>query len=289
MCLWDQHLHSNHSFDCQTPPEDNVRAAIDRGLSGLTFTEHFDPHPEEWRECIYDHEAYTRTIHRLRNEFGDRIAIGQGVEVGYYRERLDFTLDFLSEGDFDLVILSLHAIDHRLLHHRQSWDGLSVADASRRYFEHLLEAVDFCRSTNAHNGTVFNVLGHLDLVKRYSHRFFGQESIEEHIDLIDRILRLCLEARMVPEINTSTLRQGLKEPMPGLILLKQWSRIGGTCVSLGSDAHRAADVGAGFEEAIRIARLSGLTELSVFEKRCLRTVKIGNLNGPTSGASMTIE
>lgn len=277
MRFCDQHLHSKHSFDCQTPPEDNVRAAIDKGLAGLTFTEHFDPHPEEWRECIYDHKAYSESIRRLRDEFGDRITIGQGVEVGYYRERLDFTLDFLGEGDFDLVILSLHAIDHRLLHQRESWEGMTVADASRRYFDHLLEAVDFCRRTHARYGTVFNVLGHLDLVKRYSHRFFGRESIEEHVDVIDEVLRQCVEADLTPEINTSTLRQGLTEPMPGEALLKRWSAAGGTCVSLGSDAHRAADIGEGFDEAVRLAERAGLTGVAVFEKRRKSVVKMGDL------------
>ncbi|MCG3130651.1 MAG: Histidinol-phosphatase [Phycisphaerae bacterium] len=261
---YDQHLHSRHSFDCQTPPEDNVRAAIDRGLAGLIFTEHFDPHPEEWRECVYDHRAYTGTIRRLREEFGERIFIGQGVEVGYYRERLDFTLDFLAAGDFDCVILSLHAIDHRLLHLRESWENLSVPEGSRRYFEHLLEAVEFARDVNRRGSPVFNILGHLDLVKRYTRRFFADESVDANADLIDRILRACLDAGMIPEINTSTWRQGLDEPMPGPAVLRRYAELGGRAISLGSDAHRAEDIGAGFADAILLARASGLSQVACF-------------------------
>jgi len=260
----DQHLHSRHSFDCKTPPEDNVHAAIARGLGGLTFTEHFDPHPEEWRECIYDHRAYSESIRRLREEFGDRLFIGLGVEVGYYRERREFTLDFIGTGRFDMVILSLHALDARLLHHKESWRGLSVAEGSRRYFEHLREAVEFVRETHARYGTVFHVLGHLDLVKRYSHRFFGEQAVEAHAEMIEQILQTCLEAQLVPEINTSSWRQGLSEPMPGASTLTTYARLGGASISLGSDAHRAEDIGAGFAEGAKLAADAGISHVAIF-------------------------
>lgn len=272
--LYDQHLHSRHSFDCTTPPEDNVQAALKAGLAGLTFTEHFDPHPDEWKECIYDHARCSESIRRLRDEHGDRIFIGQGIEVGYYRERLDFTLDFLAERRFDCVILSLHAIDHRLLHLRESWEGLSIAEASRRYFEHLLEAVEFAGNAHRRFGAVFNVLGHLDLVKRYSRRFFNEECVSEHLPLVDRILDACIQAGLTPEINTSTWRQGLSEPMPGAAILRRYVERGGQAVSLGSDAHRAEDIGANFSDALELSRSCGVRQIALFRDRVRHVVVI---------------
>ena len=38
MALYDQHLHTWHSADCEADPADNVRRAIELGLAGLTFT-----------------------------------------------------------------------------------------------------------------------------------------------------------------------------------------------------------------------------------------------------------
>ena len=39
----DYHLHSSFSGDSRTNPEDAVRAGIEKGLSLLCFTDHFDP------------------------------------------------------------------------------------------------------------------------------------------------------------------------------------------------------------------------------------------------------
>ena len=35
-------------MDSDADPDDNCERAIGLGLSGVTFTEHYDPHPTEW-------------------------------------------------------------------------------------------------------------------------------------------------------------------------------------------------------------------------------------------------
>ena len=64
MKFYDQHVHSRHSYDSQTDPAEDVEAAVARGLSGLTFAEHFDTHPDDWEECCYDDAAYSTAIER---------------------------------------------------------------------------------------------------------------------------------------------------------------------------------------------------------------------------------
>lgn len=45
--LWDCHMHSSFSADSETPMEDMIQAAVDKGLTGICFTEHLDPdYPE---------------------------------------------------------------------------------------------------------------------------------------------------------------------------------------------------------------------------------------------------
>ena len=81
MKLFDQHLHSKHSFDSHAEPADNVRRAVELGLAGLTFTEHYDTHPDEINDCLYNDDAYSETIDALRRVFGKRIQIGKGIEI----------------------------------------------------------------------------------------------------------------------------------------------------------------------------------------------------------------
>ena len=267
MQIFDQHVHSHHSVDCQADPAACVETAIARGLAGLTFTEHFDTNPNEWDSCIYDDEAYTTTVRELRNRFGDRIFIGKGIEVCFQPERMEFVLDFLEAREFDVVLLSVHYFGDQTVHERHHWDGLSPADGTRRYLEKVLEAGRFCEQLRPARGRVFDVLGHLDLVKRYTQRFFGTYDISSFSGLVDEILQACLAADLTPEINTSTLRQDLDEPMPGDETLARYAELGGRAMSVASDAHLAEAVGADLDRAVAMLRGAGLHHTVVFKNR----------------------
>jgi histidinol-phosphatase (PHP family) len=267
MALYDQHLHSRHSFDSHADPEANVRAAMARGLAGLTFTEHFDTHPSEWEACVYDDESYSATIEALRSRFGGELFIGKGIEVCYQPSRMDFIVDHLDRHRFDVVLLSVHYFGDRPVHVRDAWDGMSVVEGTRKYFAYMLEAVRFCERLHRERGPVFDVLAHLDFVKRYTKRFFGEVVVGECMDLIEEILTGCLAAGLVPEINTSTLRQGHEEPMPPSDVIRLYARLGGTAMSLGSDAHRSEDIGSGFDRAVALLAEAGIGRTVVFKDR----------------------
>lgn len=265
--LVDQHLHSRHSMDSRTEPEANVESALSRGLRGLTFTEHFDTHPNDWPGCIYDDAAYSDTIAGLRLRYGERIFIGKGIEVCYQPARMDFLIDFLSRHRFDVVLLSVHYFGSEAVHRREHWDGVTAEEGTRRYLETVREAVRGCVELRHSHGRMFDVLGHLDLVKRYTRRFFDTYDVTMCADLIDDILRACVEAALVPEINTSSLRQGLSETMPGSTTVRRYAELGGTAMSVGSDAHRAEDVGAGLDKAAAMLRDAGIPRVAWFRER----------------------
>lgn len=273
--LVDQHLHSRHSMDSRTEPEANVESALSRGLMGLTFTEHFDTHPNDWSGCVYDDEAYTDTIAELRGRYGERIFIGKGIEVCYQPSRMDFVLDFLARHRFDVVLLSVHYFGNKPVHRREHWEGWTPAEGTRRYLESVCEAARCCAELRRHGGRVFDVLGHLDLVKRYTRRFFDAYDVSACASLIDEILRACVDAELVPEINTSSLRQGLSETMPGPATVRRYAELGGTGMSLGSDAHRAEDIGAGFDEAVAMLRDAGLSNVAWFRARERIDISVG--------------
>lgn len=267
MPLYDQHLHSRHSFDSKADPRENVENALARGLAGLTFTEHFDLHPEDWKSCVYQHDDYTQTIESLRREYGSRVFIGQGIEVCYQPAQMPVILDFLARHEFDLVILSVHYFGDRPVHQHKHWEGVDTATGTRRYLETVLDATRFCETLHADGTRVFDVLGHLDLVKRYTQRFRNANDVAGCRKLIDDILRSCRRADLIPEINTSTLRQGLDETMPGADTLTRYADFGGTGVTLGSDAHVSQDIGAGFDEAVAIVRAAGMPQTVLHRQR----------------------
>lgn len=267
MALYDQHLHSWHSGDSTSDPADNVRRAIELGLAGLTFTEHYDTHPTEWPLCKYNYEQIAETVARLREQFGAEVFIGHGIEICYQRENMGPILDYLAAHDFDLVLLSVHWFSGRALHVREHWNGLDAAAGTRLYLEAVLEAARLAGELRKGDRRVFDVLGHLDLVKRYTVRYFQQFDIRSHADLVDEILRACLASDLVPEVNLSTLRQQLPEPSPTDWVVQRYAELGGQAMSLGSDAHRTGDIGAGIVEGAGMLKRCGIGKLAVFKGR----------------------
>ncbi len=267
MKLFDQHLHSRHSFDSHAEPEDNVRRALELGLAGLSFTEHYDTHPDETPDCVFDENAYADTIAQLRDQHASKLFIGKGVEIDYQADNMDAIIAFIERNQFDIVLLSVHWSEGQPIHKQEIWRDRDPSDVTRRYLLSVLEAARHCERLHRDRPRVFDVLGHLDFCKRYSDRFAGSMHIEEHMDVIEDILTTCLAADIVPEVNTSTLRNDMPDPMPGPATIKRYAELGGTMMCVGSDAHIANDIGAGFNRALNMLRAADIEQLAVFQSR----------------------
>ena len=165
---------------------------------------------------------------RLRAKYAGRLRIGLGIEVCYQPAQIREVLDYLDSVKFDFVLLSVHWWDGTAVHMREHWSGLDWRRATKGYLEQVLSAMQFCLEAKERGERPFDVLGHLDLVKRYTQRFFGAHDIQAHGDLIDEIWRTALAAEVYPEINTSSWRTDLREPMPGRVGDRAVRGVGGT-------------------------------------------------------------
>jgi len=262
--LYDQHVHSWNSVDSKADPRAIVDRALAVGLAGLTFTEHYDRRAEEWPICVYDYERIAETVAGLREAVGSRLFVGLGIEVCYQPDQMDEILEHLDGHAFDAVMLSVHWFNDRALHEHAHWTGLDTVTATQRYLQTVLEAVRFVRDLAAGGRRPFHLLGHLDLVKRYTQRYFSRYEVRQYRDLVEEILRTCVEADLIPELNTSTLLQSLPEPMPAAWAVEMYARLGGRAMSLGSDAHQVDHVGAGLAQGAELLKAAGVPCQAVF-------------------------
>ncbi len=278
MGLYDQHVHSLHSHDSTAEPAECALKARAQGLSGLTFTEHYDyeAYPEEPAHCAYDDDKFTRAIADLRSRFGDSVQIGKGVEVDYQPTNLPRIVDFLQAHSFDLVLLGVHYCRGEAVFDPRVWERSDPVTVTRRYLETVLEAIGACVKLRRGSTPVFDVLAHLDFVKRYSLQFAGADHVEGQEQLLDEILHGCLSAGMTLELNTSTLRKGHAEGMPGTGILRRWAQLGGDAVALGSDSHRVDEVGSDLGRAAQMLLRAGIQQQAIFEKRVCRAVPIAD-------------
>ena len=90
--------------------------------------------------------------------------------------------------------------------------------------------------------------------------------------MMKEIFQTLLEKDLVMEVNTSSLRKGHEQTMPGKELLELYKTCGGEYVTIGSDAHVVEDVGADYEVAKRLLKEVALQEVMYRQRK--RIVKI---------------
>ena len=267
MKLHDQHLHSRHSVDSKADPVANCEQAGAAGLSGLTFTEHYDPHPTEWSTCQWDYDAIAATVDDLRRRFSPPLTVGLGIEVDYQPRQMEQILAYLDGHAFDVVLLSVHWADGRPLHLRRRWQNRSAATMLDAYLTELHDAAELCRQLAVGGRRPFDVISHFDYVKRYLWSYWNTRLEAIPPARLDPILQALIAADVIPEINTAGLRRTGAATYPVPAILERYRQLGGRYVSIGSDAHRSEHVGAGFDYAAATLQRIGFTGEAVFHGR----------------------
>ena len=260
----DCHFHSEHSCDSSVPLAALCQRALELDLYYLCPTEHVDFDPQDMGYGYFDFEAYSRTVAACREQFNGQLTLLKGVEVDYQRRFDAQARIFLAQHTFDFVIGSVHYAD-----------GLYTEDA-------LLEAYDrdtayrcyFNAVREAAASGLFDVIGHLDLLKRYAPPHWGTFDAHRYGDEIDAALRSAVETGTGLEINTSGLRQSPAETFPGLKTLRRYRELGGEILTLGTDAHRLSDLGKNINDGLSLARVAGFKAVTVFVARQPRWIDI---------------
>ncbi len=261
--MMDLHVHSTCSADGASDILAYVRWAGALGLGVVGFCEHVDFDP---RDRAYDHldvERYDDEIEAARGD-GHGLRLCQGVEITYQAGLEEKIRAWLSGSRWDYVVASVHLVDYV-----DGWaivsepgavegyfEGHSQEQAYVPYFEELLRAVQ---------SGLGNVLGHLDLIKRYGVAHYGALEPAQFEDEIQAVLRAAVEAGVGLEINTSGWRQAPAEPYPGLEILRWYRELGGEVLTVGSDAHHVDHLGAAVPEALELARAAGFRAVTAFE------------------------
>lgn len=272
MRLVDLHVHSTCSADGISSITDHARRAIVMGLTELAFCEHVDFDRRDPDYGFFDVVRYDRELAAARAQVSG-IRLHQGVEVTY-QSGLDHEIrTWLARHPWDYVVVSVHMIDYA-----DGWAMISEPRTARAYFashtqqqaytsyfQELLRAV--------HSG-LGDIVGHVDLVKRYGVAYYGPFQPAAVEDEIRAVLQAAIDRGMGLEINTSGSRQSPGEPYPNPTILRWYRQMGGEILAVGSDAHAAGDLGLGVADAMDLARALGFRAIAAFEARQLRWIDL---------------
>lgn len=256
--LQDYHMHSTFSIDSRMSMTEACEQALRLGLAEICFTEHVDYVPGDAGTGFYDPEAYFAELRRCRDAFGDRLLVRAGVEIGEAHRYPDKAEELTSSFPFDFVIGSLHWVGPNLVMTPEYFEGRSRDEAYTDYFEEMFDLVE-------HGG--FDVVGHLDVPKRYEANCLGNFDAAKFAEPIRAVLKSCVDKGIGIEINTGTMRRTGNDPSPSPLMLRWYRELGGEVLTLGSDAHRPTHIAYEFGEALDLAQTSGFTHLTTFERR----------------------
>ncbi|SFP60009.1 histidinol-phosphatase (PHP family) [Butyrivibrio proteoclasticus] len=262
----DYHMHTHNSGDSTAPMEEMILSSIKRGLNEICFTEHLDlnyPLLPDLPPNVFDLDikAYRNEFLYYSKKYSDRITLNFGVEIGMQNDCVQENLSFVRDNNFDFVIASQHLLDKKDPFYPNFWEGGSIENIFKKYFEETLE--------NVKGFTDFDVLGHIDYIARYVPDGDTSYSYSKYSDIIDAILEYLIKNDKGLDLNSKVLAYEDKTllPNPCPEIIKRYKELGGKIITFGSDAHTPERVATHFEEMTELAKKSGFTEYYTFKKR----------------------
>jgi histidinol-phosphatase (PHP family) len=225
--------------------ESFLASARERGIAEIGLSDH-----------DYRREGVDFTLAgAVAKRFLPSLRVKNGMEFDFMPGREQKIASISRRLPFDYLIGSVHQIgdwafdepEYMELYSR--WD---INELYRTYFN-LIERL-------ARSG-LFDIVGHLDLVKVFGHRPGGPV-----LPYAAPALQAIRDAGLTVEINTRGLQKPCAEIYPAPELLQRCYDLN-IPVTMGSDAHEAGDVGRDLARARQLLKQAGYRRLMTFNRR----------------------
>ena len=248
--LFDCHSHTKFSADSEMLATDAIARAESLNL-GIVFTEHFDYKLPGDTDFTFDAAQYMNEYKNLRS---DKVKLG--VEIGLRKSAREANKNFLAQANFDLVIGSIHVVDDIDIYNKIFYADKDKMTAYRKYFAAMAEeaAVED-----------FDVLGHIDYICRAATYENPEIDYETFKTEIDEVLKIIVERGKILELNTRRLNKNIAVDALKPVY-KRYKQLGGTFVTIGSDAHVVEAVGANFDVALKFVEELNLKVFAGFNQ-----------------------
>lgn len=264
--MYDYHSHSHFSEDGHASMEAMAKAAWEAGLSQLAITDHYDPDYADpsWPSDL-DFKSYHQALEQTISAFKDRITILRGLEIGIqHGDTLDKCRKAASSYPYDFIIGSFHCAEGFELSQGGFFDNRSVEDATVAFYQYNLLCLK--------NYDAFDVLGHLNVVDRYSSY---RPASSCYMDIVSDLLNVLIEKGKGIELNTSSFRYGMGDhTTPTEEILRRYLELGGEIITVGSDAHHPRHVAQGVAWGYEKLKEVGFRYITTFQQRTPSFIKL---------------
>ena len=261
----DCHCHTHFSHDSACDPVQLCETAMQRGLAGVSFTDHCDVEFCETQDVKQKVDDSIRAAQRLNAQHSGRLRVFSGVEFGESIWHPAFVAAWQQTLDCDIVLGSVHAVRYReqTIPFAQidfsEWSESELHAFLAQYFVDMQELVA--------TGN-FDVLAHLTVPLRYINGKYQRSiAIEPHRAAITQILRAIIARGVALEVNTSSTDGNPPLLFPEESILAEYAALGGYLITLGSDEHTASRVGLNFASTAALLRRIGFRNAYYYDRR----------------------
>ncbi len=258
--MFDYHVHSQFSVDCDTPMADSCEAAIAAGVTEIAFTDHVEHQRSDEGYGYYKIDAYFQSLETVRAIYGDRLTILAGAEVDFHSDTAERVEQWMTNNGarYDFVIGSVHYGDHGRIIFQEYYEDHSVDDVFLPYFDQIEMAI---------KTKWFDTIGHLDIPKRYLPNKLRNYDPSTYRVRVTELFKTMIASDMAFEINTSGIRQGPKASMPGPAIVRWYVEAGGNLITTGTDSHTAQTIGSAIPMTVDMLTLCGIENVASFRGR----------------------
>lgn len=271
--MYDTHMHTVNSDGRQTVDE-MCLAAIENGVSGITFTDHADMNFYESRNHLERIANCISEVGQAKEKYAGKLKVQCGVELGEYLYAPENADKILALTEYDAILCSVHLVP--AARWEQPYNRIPFTDDGtdeelknylRLYFDLVSDTVD---------SFDFDVLAHLTCPVRYMTGLHKRQTdVMQFEPKIREILQKIIDRNIALEYNTGGLNPKFNFcDIQNEEIFSLYKSMGGTLVTLGSDAHGITGICHGFEKAKATLKKCGFDQYHYFENRKPIAVKL---------------
>lgn len=251
--MFDQHVHSNFSFDSNEDLENYINVS---NKNDIVTTEHLDfANPIiNYEDSSINYLKYIEEIDSLNKKYSNKFF--SGIEIGYTLNSEKRIEDFLKDKNFNLKLLSIHQnglYDYMCVNKKL----ISLEALIQEYFKQMIQALE--------SSIEFNVLAHFE----YGIRIIDI-SVTDFDSLaskfLNKIIELIIKKEIAFEVNTKSIYKYKKENLYSY-MIEKYLKKGGKLFTLGSDAHNIKDYAYRFDEARKFLLARNVKEIILFKDK----------------------
>ena len=249
----DLHNHTALCNHADGTIDEFIQKAIQQKIDIFGFSDHspmeFD---KKYRMKYDDIEIYESNLKYYKKKYKDDIEILIGYEVDFIK---GFIEQDIIEAEVDYLIGSVHFLDNWGFDNPEfiaEYKNRDIDEVYKEYFKKITEMAD---------SGLFDIVGHLDLIKVFN--FLPTKDIKI---LIKESLEAIKDNNMVVEINSAGFRKPINEQYPSKEIIELCYK-NDIPITFGSDAHRVEEIGLNYEKSLKLVTDIGYKDISIFRDR----------------------